>query len=164
MWRGASWCASLVRILRACSAPATPSSALLSAGWQVPHLQLMSLWLWESLDGEGSMELASWLCPWCWLLPQQDVVSPCASPSLSLSPQVPPAPLTSASPHPALGDHLPFCNLHPRLCAGGFKALLSLLLSLSFRSAPSCPPFPHALSSSPFVQGLLLSLFFIIND
>ena len=44
-----------------------------------------------------------------------------------------------------------------------FSSPLPLSQALFFHSAPSCP-FPHALSSSPFVQGLFLSLFFIIND
>lgn len=120
-------------------------------------------------DGGGSVESASWLRQWCQLPPRQDLVSACALPSviLPLFPEVPPASLTSASPHPALGDHLPFCCLHPRLCAGDFKALFlppPLSQALFFHSVPSCPSFPHALSSSPFVQGLFLSLFFIIND
>lgn len=91
-------------------------------------------------DGGGSMEPASWLCRWCRLPPRQDLVSACASPSLALllfSP-VPPASLISASPHPTLGDHLPFCCLHPRLCAGDFKALFF---------PPPTPPFSSSLLS-----------------
>lgn len=50
--------------------------------------------------------------------------------------------LTSASPHPALGDHLPFCYLHPSLCAGSFKALFFFLKLSSFTLLPPVLLFP----------------------
>lgn len=161
--------------LLACSAPPAPSSssALVSHIGEGPLLcqtaapaPLAMVGPCRGWDGGGSVEPASWLCRWCRLPPWQDLVSACASLSLALSlfPGVPPASLTSAFPHPALGYHLPFCYLHLKLCAGDFKVLFypsapfssSLLSHCSLLSFFSPCPFQFSICAGSFS----LSLFY----
>lgn len=103
-------------------APSSSSALSLPAG-RCPllcQIQLMLLWLWQGPAGAGAEGVWSQLSG-CGSAGSH-LGSACTRASWALS-LFPWDCLTFVSPHPALGNHLPFCLLHPRLCARDFKTL-----------------------------------------